>query len=419
MLYLEDYLEMIENLPVEMRDRFTDMREMDLQVQNAMDALDDRVKTLFKKCATNPNLKQEWKDEQMQNIRKDYGKVLEDADEKVQMANQMHELVERHLRKLDQEVSKFKMELEADNAGITEVLEKRSLEMDKPSQPLMSHRSESTKRKYMQSHNHSNHAEKKICTDKMFSSIAHEAVQETLGPHRQNSAASSPSTSLFESSSSASRAPALAYNLGQVGAGSNAAISLAASRAIGATLGMQQGRRTSSLKASYEAVTKNVDLTKELTVRQDSTSGTSNQGRTETPSIASAAGSTKSARATKKLVKMTSVNVVIVCDNCRSKKEKQKAAAQQDSAAAAVTSTDAADNTVVDEGSGTTQWQHDPNEPRYCTCNDVSYGEMVGCDNDDCPIEWFHYACVGLTHAPKGKWFCPQCTAAMRRRGRK
>ena len=33
--------------------------------------------------------------------------------------------VERHLRKLDQEVSKFKMELEADNAGITEMLEKR------------------------------------------------------------------------------------------------------------------------------------------------------------------------------------------------------------------------------------------------------------------------------------------------------
>ena len=35
--------------------------------------------------------------------------------------------VERHLRKLDQEVSKFKMELEADNAGITEMLEKRKI----------------------------------------------------------------------------------------------------------------------------------------------------------------------------------------------------------------------------------------------------------------------------------------------------
>ena len=32
--------------------------------------------------------------------------------------------VDRHLRKLDQELSKFKMELEADNAGITEILEK-------------------------------------------------------------------------------------------------------------------------------------------------------------------------------------------------------------------------------------------------------------------------------------------------------
>ena len=64
-------------------------------------------------------------------------------------------------------------------------------------------------------------------------------------------------------------------------------------------------------------------------------------------------------------------------------------------------------------------WAYDPNEPRYCICNQVSYGEMVGCDNEDCPIEWFHYGCVGLTQAPKGKWFCPQCTAAMKRRNRR
>eukprot|EP00501_MAST-03F_sp_TOSAG23-6_P001706 GSMAST32.ASY1.ANO1.1779.1 assembled CDS len=55
----------------------------------------------------------------------------------------------------------------------------------------------------------------------------------------------------------------------------------------------------------------------------------------------------------------------------------------------------------------------DPNEPTYCFCNRVSFGEMVGCDNDDCEIEWFHYACVGLTEQPKGKWYCPQCEAIM------
>ncbi|CAF0724106.1 unnamed protein product [Brachionus calyciflorus] len=51
----------------------------------------------------------------------------------------------------------------------------------------------------------------------------------------------------------------------------------------------------------------------------------------------------------------------------------------------------------------------DPNEPTYCLCNQVSYGEMIGCDNFECPIEWFHFGCVGLTTKPKGKWYCQQC----------
>jgi hypothetical protein len=34
---------------------------------------------------------------------------------------------------------------------------------------------------------------------------------------------------------------------------------------------------------------------------------------------------------------------------------------------------------------------------------------MVACDNPECPIEWFHFACVGLTEQPKGKWYCPDC----------
>eukprot|EP01047_Picozoa_sp_COSAG01_P036498 COSAG01_NODE_2852_length_6950_cov_12.447518_4_plen_142_part_00 len=51
----------------------------------------------------------------------------------------------------------------------------------------------------------------------------------------------------------------------------------------------------------------------------------------------------------------------------------------------------------------------DENEPRYCYCQKVSYGEMVACDNVDCPHEWFHYGCVGLTGQPAGDWLCPTC----------
>ncbi|KAI1267425.1 hypothetical protein F5Y18DRAFT_380204 [Xylariaceae sp. FL1019] len=54
----------------------------------------------------------------------------------------------------------------------------------------------------------------------------------------------------------------------------------------------------------------------------------------------------------------------------------------------------------------------DPEEPRYCLCNRVSFGTMISCDNvDGCEKEWFHLECVGLSEIPARttKWYCPQC----------
>ncbi|KAK9388062.1 inhibitor of growth proteins N-terminal histone-binding-domain-containing protein [Lipomyces mesembrius] len=42
----------------------------------------------------------------------------------------------------------------------------------------------------------------------------------------------------------------------------------------------------------------------------------------------------------------------------------------------------------------------------YCFCQQVSYGDMVACDNPDCQYEWFHYGCVGLKAPPSGVWYC-------------
>lgn len=71
--------------------------------------------------------------------------------------------------------------------------------------------------------------------------------------------------------------------------------------------------------------------------------------------------------------------------------------------------------------------EDDEAEPRYCYCNGVSYGEMVACDMENCPREWFHLECVGLNKAPKAnseychaiwsiyadnsvaKWYCDDC----------
>lgn len=36
----------------------------------------------------------------------------------------------------------------------------------------------------------------------------------------------------------------------------------------------------------------------------------------------------------------------------------------------------------------------DTDEKRYCFCNNVSYGDMIGCDDDNCEREWVSEWCV-------------------------
>ena len=47
----------------------------------------------------------------------------------------------------------------------------------------------------------------------------------------------------------------------------------------------------------------------------------------------------------------------------------------------------------------------------WCSCRNPSYGEMVGCDDEECATEWFHTGCVGLPEDFEGDWVCPDCTA--------
>ena len=45
----------------------------------------------------------------------------------------------------------------------------------------------------------------------------------------------------------------------------------------------------------------------------------------------------------------------------------------------------------------------------FCLCRGKFNTDMIGCDDPKCPIEWFHYLCVGIDKPPEGKWFCPTC----------
>lgn len=45
----------------------------------------------------------------------------------------------------------------------------------------------------------------------------------------------------------------------------------------------------------------------------------------------------------------------------------------------------------------------------FCRCPYDEVSEMIACDAPNCPIEWFHFECVGIMAAPQGQWFCPNC----------
>ncbi|XP_056632425.1 inhibitor of growth protein 3-like isoform X1 [Diorhabda sublineata] len=395
MLYLEDYLEMIEHLPQELRDRFTDMREMDLTIHNNMDELEKRVKNFFNECKKYPNDLPQAVDAEFQAIRKEYYKTLEEADEKVHLASQMYDLVDKYLRRLDSELHKFKCELEADNKGITEVLEKRSLELDTPNSSPSISSFQQKENRYDSSYRYSRpRAEKRRDSNNV-------AVPAQLAEKRQ---AVTPAVPLIEPRQPTNQVqtptttPAIQYGLGHT-LGAGPAIAAAASQAIAATQQMQQGRRTASLKASYEAI---------------NTGGHGHEfgiGR----ELAGAA--------------QTAIQA-IQQDHVNNKKKHKKWSAGGTSSGsssastvpAAVAAVPTPESPNVDSNSQNAdvadgEWSYDPNEPRYCLCNQVSYGDMVACDNQDCPSEWFHYPCVGITAPPKGKWYCPQCTASMKRRG--
>jgi len=419
MLYLEDYLEMIEHLPQELRDRFTEMREMDLQVQNAMDSLEDRQKVFFSNAK---KTKVEQRDGEFEKLRQDYYKALEDADEKVQIANQIYDLIDRYLRRLDQELQKFKMELEADNAGITEILEKRSLELDNVPPPV-NHQPKPEKRRYtMQPSSTPPIPEKRPVVEKIAAvNIPQEIVpSESAKPRGSTAQAASMSNTYTPALAPAAGA---SYSLGTIGPGSNV-IAAAASQAIAATQLMPQGRRTASLKASIEAITAGLPTLREFSIGKDLAANAGLLSASPTPPVSQE--TTRSGRPKKQSSRMPQVQqhaqpqVHQHQQQIQQQQQQQQMMQQPIQELPAVMAEEYVDGaSLLDESGQSLDWTYDPNEPRYCICNQVSYGDMVACDNEDCPFEWFHYPCVGITQPPKGKWYCPQCTSAMRRRGRK
>jgi len=46
----------------------------------------------------------------------------------------------------------------------------------------------------------------------------------------------------------------------------------------------------------------------------------------------------------------------------------------------------------------------------FCYCGGPEdIDDMIGCDNENCKLQWYHLGCLKIKCVPKGKWFCPEC----------
>lgn len=146
--------------------------------------------------------------------------------------------------------------------------------------------------------------------------------------------------------------------------GGTGMLARAASQAIAATQQMPHGRRTASLKASYEAAVRNTPT------------NSSRGGSPERDDISTKGdGRRRGPRAAARKVEVETETEDVGTDTADD------------------------DNTL------------------YCFCKHPSFGFMVACDNPGCQIEWFHGSCVGVTseEVEKKKWYCPTCTETMKK----
>nr|AAW25927.1 unknown [Schistosoma japonicum] len=124
MLYFEDFMEAIENMPSELNESLTNVRQLDLQAQNILDSLSETIQAFFENCRLGRLLEYE-KNTQILNITREYERALVYCKDKREIVENIYSTYRKLMRKLDVELEKFRLELEADNSGVTEQIEKR------------------------------------------------------------------------------------------------------------------------------------------------------------------------------------------------------------------------------------------------------------------------------------------------------
>jgi hypothetical protein len=107
MMYLEEYIDTIESLPLELQRDYTLLRELDAGTQDMTEELARRCQDLLHR---KDKVNEEEQRTALEELTQLLTKVLQRSQEKVSLATQAYEMVDRHVRKLDDDLRHIEVE---------------------------------------------------------------------------------------------------------------------------------------------------------------------------------------------------------------------------------------------------------------------------------------------------------------------
>ncbi|CAP37645.2 Protein CBR-ING-3 [Caenorhabditis briggsae] len=123
MLFLDDFLEMLDELPAELKDRSEEIRRIDYEVESRLNRNREAINEFFQRSGVNMSAEQ--RREKSKGFQDEFETIKILAQKKFFIAEKMQELLKKYQTHLDKEKTNFQCEMEADNSGVTEMIEKR------------------------------------------------------------------------------------------------------------------------------------------------------------------------------------------------------------------------------------------------------------------------------------------------------
>ncbi|KAJ1366096.1 hypothetical protein KIN20_038434 [Parelaphostrongylus tenuis] len=399
MLFLDDFLEMLDELPAELRERCTEMRHIDMQVEAGL--AQNRL-ALIDFFDRGGQLTEEQKQRRYKELQKEYDRLRILGEMKVSLAERMQEVLETYMQYLDKEKTHFKYELEADNPGITEVIETRFANY---CESLIALRKERKRKLTNGSIELSPESLSKIPRVPSEGNSLSSFVRSdftTLGEDESVSPMVSGAGTVKSKKSAAEEYNLMKRRPTPTSLKTSASVPSGMNACVDSPATSEKSWTPSSIVPALDESNPCSTLTPLSTTSSTPTPLTTNT----TPTMPTFVGPESRHGRPRKLTSRV--------------QEMFKEAVQRQRHSHYHKSTDTtpiADlSTEDDDDISEEEDESDDSKRKWCFCNEKSYGDMVACDNKACPYQWFHYPCVNISSTPKGRWYCPHCTNERGRR---